>query len=409
MDLLTNSEALLHCQQLSNRIDESIKNNAGWISFATFMQHALYDSELGYYNGGALKFGENGDFITAPEISPLFGATLAMTIAPVIDYLSQGSGQATILEFGAGSGKLCQDILTQLHQIQSLPQKYLILELSPNLIARQKERLLPFLTSKNIPVSIEWVTQMPEAMKGVVLANEVLDAIPVDLIIKHQEEWFEWGVTIHSKPPSPSFSDHWQFKRGAKIRPENLPRYIQENPMLFSDGYITEHHVQAQAWIKHIASAFEQGVFLTLDYGFPEKEYYHPQRTEGTHIAHHRHQAIPDMFYLPGLCDLTTHVEWTSLNQIACAHHLSLVYYQSQGAYLLSAGIGDLFIASVDASDPIASIKASHALQKLISEAEMGELFKVIAWSANRSNDPNFDGLCATLPGFTGRQRPLQS
>jgi SAM-dependent MidA family methyltransferase len=156
-----------------------------------------------------------------------------------------------------------------------------------------------------------------------------------------------------------------------------------------------------------IANQLSQGLMIAIDYGFPEHEYYHPQRTQGTHIAHHRHQSIPDMFYLPGLCDLTSHVEWSSLNRVAARAGMSLIHYQSQGAYLLHAGIGDLFLSTVSPIDSVRYTSEAHAFQKLISEAEMGELFKLIAWSKNLSASMAFESLCANLPGFTSRQRLL--
>jgi SAM-dependent MidA family methyltransferase len=405
MELLTSSEALEHCRLLSNHIDKSIKKNGGWIHFAEFMQLALYTPNLGYYTGGAFKFGEKGDFITAPEISSLFGATISRTISPVLEYFAEKNEVSAILEFGAGSGKLCEDILTYLPSNQ-LPAKYLILEVSPELISRQKERLLPFLATQKLPTKIEWVSSIPEVFTGVMIANEVLDALPVDLIIKDEDQWFYWGISNHPHPSSPYFSDHWQYQKGPLVPVKDIPFYIKNHHEDFPNGYVTEIHLQSHAWMKHICDSLYQGIFITFDYGFPEHEYYHPQRVQGTHIAHHRHQSIPDMFYLPGLCDLTAHVEWTSLDRIAQENDLSLIHYQSQGAYLLQAGIGDLFINTVDPSDSKDYTKTANALQKLISEAEMGELFKVIAWSSD-NKDEDFAGLCANLPGFTGRMRSL--
>jgi SAM-dependent MidA family methyltransferase len=408
MDLLTHSEAQQHCQLLSNHIDEAVQKNGGWLSFAHYMNLALYTPRLGYYSGGAFKFGEKGDFITAPEISPLFGQSIAHTIGPVLDYLSKAGEIPQILEFGAGSGKLCQDLLTALHNNQQLPYKYLILEVSSELISRQKARLLAFLEDEQISTQIEWISEMPSHFKGVILANEVLDAIPVELIIKNDLHWHYLGISINPKPSSPSFSDHWLFTKGTQVPLSELPQYLIDKFDQFPEGYTTEIHPQSIAWLKHLAQNLEQGIFLTFDYGFPEQEYYHEQRVSGTHIAHHRHQAIPDMFYLPGLCDLTSHVEWSTLNRVAQASGLSLLYYQCQGSYLLQTGIGNLFMQSVDSDDAIAYTNAASALQKLISEAEMGELFKVIAWTKNQSQDPKFEVLCTELPGFTGRQRLLE-
>jgi SAM-dependent MidA family methyltransferase len=408
MDLLTSSEALQHCSLLSNHIDEAIKKNGGWISFANYMNLALYTPSLGYYTGGLYKLGAKGDFITAPEISSLFGASIAQTLYPIIEYFAKKNEDSQVLEFGAGSGKLCQDILSTFHAKGLLPSKYLILEISPELIARQKERLQRFITANQIPVEIEWVSDIPADFTGIILANEVLDAIPFELVIKQDSHWYFLGVSMNPQPSSPSFSDHWLYTKGSPVPLDDLPKFLQEHSDSLPDGYMTEIHPQSLGWIKHIGQQLKQGIFFTIDYGFPEQEFYHPQRVQGTHIAHHRHQSIPDMFYLPGLCDLTSHVEWTTINRVAKENHLSLIYFQSQGSYLLQAGIGELFMQTIDSSDAKAYTKAASDLQKLISEAEMGELFKVAAWSRNTGNDSEFDLICSELPGFTGRQRLLE-
>ena len=407
MEILTNSEALQHCQLLSNHIDQSIKNNHGWLAFSQFMDLALYSPKLGYYTSGTSKFGLGGDFVTAPEISHLFGATLGKTIAPILDFFSSKQSSSNILEFGAGSGKLCTDILLYLKDIQQLPYKYLILDVSPDLIDRQKNTLESFLIHHEITTSIEWVNDVPNDFKGIILANEVLDAIPFDLIIFQQGKWYYQGVKINPEAHSPSFSDHWLYATGPEVPQDILPQYLKESNVLYPENYVTEIHPRSHAWVKMIAEKLSEGIFIAIDYGFPESEYYHPQRTQGTHIAHHQHHSIPDMFYLPGFCDLTSHVEWTSLNRVAAQSGMDLIHYQSQGAYLLHAGIGDLFLEQVNPLDSKRYISESHAFQKLISEAEMGELFKIIAWSKNMSGDIEFENLCANLAGFKNRQRLL--
>jgi SAM-dependent MidA family methyltransferase len=407
MEILTNSEALQHCQLLSNLIDQNIKNNHGWLPFSQFMDFALYSPKLGYYTSGTFKFGLGGDFVTAPEISTLYGATLAKTIAPIIDFFSSKQSTSTILEFGAGSGKLCKDILLYLKEINQLPDKYLILDVSPDLIDRQKTNLEPFLIKHQIKTSIEWVKEVPKDFKGIILANEVLDAIPFDLIIFKQGKWHFQGVTINPEASSPTFSDHWLYGIGPEVPSDILPQYLSDSNAQYPENYVSEIHPRSHAWIRMIAEKMSEGLFIAVDYGFPEHEYYHPQRAQGTHIAHHQHRSIPDMFYLPGLCDITSHVEWTSINRVAAQAGMGLVHYQSQGAYLLHAGIGDLFLEQVNPQDSKNYISASHAFQKLISEAEMGELFKIIAWNKNMSGDIEFENLCGNLAGFNNRQRLL--
>jgi len=409
MDILTSSEALEHCRLLSNLIDEEIEKHGGKLHFSQFMAFVLYSPHYGYYTSGSFKFGVKGDFITAPEISPLFGATIAQTVGPVLHYFLEKKQPCSILEFGAGSGKLCQDILLNLQQNNQLPEKYLILEVSPELRDRQKTLLGSFIKDHPYPISIEWVSEIPDQFDGVVLANEVLDAIPVDLVIKQNAHWHYRCVSKSLKASSPSFSDHWQWLVGERVPADLLPSYLVDSINLYPEGYITEIHPQSNAWLKAVANSIHQGLFLTFDYGFPEKEYYHVQRHQGTHMAHHRHHAIPDMFYLPGLCDITSHVEWTSLNRTALRCGMSLMNYQSQGAYLLHAGIGDLFLSSTDPTNAHDYAIAANSFQKLISEAEMGELFKTIAWSRNLPGSIDFENLCATLPGFTDKQRLLEA
>lgn len=407
MEILSNTEALSHCRQLSILIDEVIHQSGNRLLFSDFMDLALYSPQLGYYTGGAMKLGSKGDFITAPEISPYFGASIAQTISPLVQHFRDSRHIAKILEFGAGSGALATSILLQLHQLNTLPHVYQILEVSPDLQERQKTRIYQLIKEHQIPVAVEWLSAMPAEFDGVILANEVLDAFPVDLIIKKEDGWYYRGVTQNPNATSPSFSDHWQWIDDWQVPTDELPAYLLQHDNNYPMGYQTETHLRAQSWMAMIAKSLRQGLIMTIDYGFPAKEYYHPQRTQGTIIAHHQHHSIDDLFYLPGLCDLTAHVEWTSLNQVAANEGLELVAYLSQGAYLLDAGIGQLLLSSADINDPMQFLPQSNALQKLISEAEMGELFKVAAWSMNRLKDDSLDELLNTLPGFRGRMRLL--
>jgi SAM-dependent MidA family methyltransferase len=407
MEILSNTEALSHCRQLSNLIDDLVKKSENGLLFSDYMNLVLYEPKLGYYTGGSIKFGSKGDFITAPEISPYFGASIAQTISPVIQHFRNGRHIAKILEFGAGSGALASSILLELQQLNTLPHVYQILEVSPDLQQRQQEHIHQFIKEHQIPVAIEWLTAMPVEFDGIILANEVIDAIPVDVIVKRSDAWYYRGITINPEASSPSFSDHWLWTDLKVVPAQELPAYLLEHADEFTDGYQTETHLRAQSWLSTIAKSLRQGLLITIDYGFPAKEYYHPQRSQGTLIAHHQHHSIDDLFYLPGLCDLTAHVQWSSLNQVAQTQGLELIAYLSQGAYLLDAGIGELLLTNVDMHDPMQFLPQSNALQKLISDAEMGELFKVAAWSMNRLQDKSLDELMNTLPGFRGRMRLL--
>ena len=405
MDIKPSTEALAHSLQLSNLIQSKIEKGGGWLPFSIYMDLALYAPGLGYYAAGAHKIGLAGDFITAPELSPWFGASLAQTIRPVLAFFKNKGQGAQIIEFGAGSGALAQSVLEQLHKEGEPPEQYSILEVSPDLRQRQEARLSAFQLQSACPTKIVWLDQLPETFHGVILANEVIDAFPVELIVKRGQNWHLLGVSKNSATSSkeePSFI----LKDGPIIEKQQLPEYLQQVSDALPDGYQTEIHPQAQAWIKSISKSLTQGLFLTLDYGFPAREYYHAQRSSGTLMAHYRHHATPDPFHLPGLSDITAHVEWTSLSDSAISNGLQLLGYQSQAAYLLNAGISDLLLANLDPKDAVSYLPHANAVQKLLSEAEMGELFKAIAFG-QIGNDARLNDILENLPGFTGRPRPL--
>jgi SAM-dependent MidA family methyltransferase len=226
------------------------------------------------------------------------------------------------------------------------------------------------------------------------LANEVIDAIPCDAIIFQNGFWYWYGVAFEN--------DKLIWKTGSPVEQKLLSESLMSGN--FSEGYVTELHTPANAWMRHVVKHLDVGLFLTFDYGFPESEYYHPQRLAGTLMAHHRHHAIQDPFYLPGLCDLTTHVEWSQIARSTLAENVDDVYLSNQAAYLLDAGIGDIALEIGDPSDPATFLPISNSLQKLMSEAEMGELFKVFAFSKNlESLLPGH--VLEDLPGLRGRNR----
>jgi SAM-dependent MidA family methyltransferase len=405
MDIKPSTDALAHSRQLSNLIQSEIEKSHGWIPFSTYMALALYAPKLGYYSAGAHKIGFSGDFITAPELSPWFGATIAQTIQPVLEYFKNTPQKQQILEFGAGSGALAQSILEQLQKADQLPEQYLILEVSPDLRSRQEERLTRFKEASGCSTQISWVDQLPQNFSGVMLANEVIDAMPVELIIKRADGWHQLSVAKTTDYNGEVDRSEFQLIDGPLVDQEILPPLLKEGGDELPIGYQTEIHPQAQAWIASLAEAMDAGLFLTFDYGFPAREYYHAQRSGGTLMAHYRHHAIPDPFYFPGLSDITAHVEFTSLSQTAAIHGLNLLGYQSQGGYLLNAGIGELLLSSLDPRDAASYLPHANAVQKLLSEAEMGELFKAIA--LGKSNDANLINILESLPGFTGRLRSL--
>lgn len=355
------ADALDASRSLTQLIAEEIRQQSGWMSFARYMELALYAPGLGYYSGGAAKLGKDGDFTTAPEISPLFGATLgrlALELFPQCD--------AAVMEFGAGTGKLALDVLSELRAAGQLPREYCILEISAQLRARQQETLRDF-------PQVRWLDQLPTRFSGVVLGNEVLDAMPVQLVVRTPESWAERGVGLTAEG-SFAFVD-----RDADVALlEQIAQQIPEAESLPS-GYLTEVHAIAGGFMQSLATMLSTGkaAALLFDYGFPAREYYFPGRAQGTLMCHYRHHAHPDPFYLPGLQDITAHVDFTAMAQAAIAGGLEVFGYTSQAAFLLNAGIGDVLLRT-SPEQSRAYLPQANAVQKLISPAEMGELFKLL-------------------------------
>jgi len=394
MDITLTSLEMEHSKLLGSKIATEIASQGGWIAFSRYMEMALYEPGMGYYSAGAHKLGAGGDFTTAPELSPLFGAAIVSTILPVLEGLKAQGLPAKILEFGAGTGKLAESILTRLNDLGFQLDGYDIIEISPDLTQRQQERLHKLASELELSTKCSWLSSLTENFKGVILANEVIDAIPCDAIIYQNGFWYWYGVSFAE--------DKFFWKTGKPVEQALLPESLLSGN--FSEGYVTELHPQANAWIRQIAKQLDAGLFLTFDYGFPESEYYHPQRIEGTLMAHHRHHAIQDPFYLPGLCDLTTHVEWAQIARSALAENVDDVYLTNQAAFLLDAGIGDIALEIGDPSNPETFLPISNSLQKLLSEAEMGELFKAFAFS--KKLDDLLPGyVLEDLPGLRGRNR----
>lgn len=353
-------DALAASQALQRLIAAEIEQQGGQIAFSRFMELALYAPRLGYYSGGASKLGAAGDFTTAPEITPLFGATLARVAAAII-----AQSAPDIIEFGAGTGRLARDVITALEQQGVALNSYTIIELSGELRARQQEAL------KDLP-QVRWLDAMPETFSGVVLANEVLDAMPVELVIRTAQGWMRQMVTVENG----AFA-FVQAPLGAELH-EQLIRQVPEHQHIL-EGYVTELHPVGAGFMGSLAQMFAggRGAAILLDYGFPAHEYYLDQRLGGTLMCHYRHHAHPDPFYLPGLQDITAHVDFTAMALAAQDAGLPVLGYMSQAAFLLGAGIGELLL-EYDPEQAISYLPHSRAVQKLVSPAEMGELFKVL-------------------------------
>ena len=394
MDITLTSLETEHSELLKGKIASQIASQGGWLPFSRYMEMALYEPGMGYYSAGAHKLGAGGDFTTAPELSPLFGAAICSTLLPVLEGLKEKGLPTQILEFGAGTGKLATSILSRLNNLGFNLDRYDIIEISPDLAQRQQKYMNDALKKLQLSTQCNWLEKLPKDFKGIILANEVIDAIPCDVIIYQNGFWYWHGIAYENKK--------FIWKRGLPVEQGLLPESLLSGN--FSEGYVTELHMPANAWMHQVAKHLDTGLFLTFDYGFPEGEYYHPQRLEGTLMAHHRHHAIQDPFHLPGLCDLTSHVEWSQIARSALAENADDVYLTNQAAYLLDSGIGDITLELGDPSDPETFLLISNALQKLLSEAEMGELFKAFAFSKNL--DTLLPGKSLEdLPGLRGRNR----
>ncbi len=354
------ADALAASRALERLIREAIRANNDWIPFSRYMELALYAPGLGYYAGGSAKLGKDGDFTTAPEITPLFGSTLALFAAEIF-----GPQPLRFLEFGAGTGKLAGDLLQALVQRGLAVASYQIVELSAELRARQQQALVAH-------SQVEWLDAPPSAFSGLVIANEVLDAMPVPLLVRQDGRWLERGVVIDG--------DHFAF--ADRECPPSLAAQIPDAGGL-PDGYLTEVHVQQSGFVRLLADmlrAGEGGLALLIDYGFPAYEYYLSQRAQGTLMCHYRHHAHGDPFYLPGLQDITAHVDFTEIARAGLDAGLELAAYLSQAGFLLLAGLPALLEAE-SPEDPKRWLPMANAVQKLTSPAEMGELFKVLLLS----------------------------
>jgi len=360
-------EARAHRDKLCDLLHGDIAAQGGWISFARYMELALYAPGLGYYTAGAHKFGAAGDFITAPELSPLFGRTLARQVAEIIAHSAPH-----ILELGAGSGKLAADMLDELEQLGSLPDSYAILEVSADLRNRQQALIaerLPHLLDR-----VHWLDELPEKFSGAVIANEVLDALPVHLVHWRDSALTERGVAASER------GFIWQERA---ISDAALLRAAQQ--IKVPDDYISEICLAARGLINSLAHRLEQGALLFIDYGFGAREFYHPQRSNGTLMCHYRHHAHDDPFFLPGLQDITAHVNFTDAAECGIDAGLELLGYTTQAFFLMNCGIAD-FMAERDPENLRDYQPLSAQLQKLTSPAEMGELFKVIALGKKMAN-----------------------
>lgn len=354
-------------QALSDRligvIGDEIRDSGGWLSFTRFMELALYAPGLGYYSAGSRKFGAAGDFITAPEFSPLFGRCLAQQLAELI-----ACGFTDILEIGAGSGALAADVLSELEKLACPPQNYFILELSADL--RERQRALLDARAPQRKSEVQWLDVLPAQFSGIIIGNEVLDAMPAHLLHTRGSTIEESGVALATNADDAHFKRAYRPAAGALL---SAARKLQ-----LPDDYETEIHLVAQALVSSLGRILKRGAILFIDYGFPAHEYYHPQRTCGTLMCHYRHHAHADALCMVGLQDITVHLDFSAVNAAAAAAGLGLLGYATQAQFLINCGITDI-LGATPTTDARAYAPLAAQAQKLLSPAEMGELFKVIA------------------------------
>jgi SAM-dependent MidA family methyltransferase len=336
------AEGLATSRRLLERIAAELAASGNWISFARYMELALHEPGLGYYAAGARKLGAGGDFVTAPEMTPLYGRTLARQVEQVLQ-----PGEA-VLEFGAGSGALAEQILGE------IDAPYFILETSPELRARQEQKL---------GNRAKWLDRMPQKFRGVMIANEVVDAMPV-----HAVSWSKAGISERGVREN-------ENQLAWSLRPAEGALLEAAQAISIEGDYESEINLMAPLWMKLLARVLERGAVFIIDYGFPAGEYYHPQRSMGTLACHYRHRSHGDPFFLPGLQDITAHVDFSAL---ARASDLDVLGFASQAYFLVNCGITGL-LEDEDSADAGRYLPAASAVQKLLSPSEMGELFKVLA------------------------------
>jgi SAM-dependent MidA family methyltransferase len=375
------AEAQAVSAALTRAIAQEIGESGGSVNFSRYMELALYAPGLGYYTAGARKLGRDGDFVTAPEISPLFGRTLGRQLAPLIT-----DGLEEVLEIGAGSGALAADLLLELERLGCPPRRYLILELSSDLRSRSRDTLAA--RAPRHLARVAWLNGLPPAFTGIVVGNEVLDAMPVHRVVRRGGETLE-GCVGHD-PARDGFFD-------LDCPAADQVRRAAEELSLPADDYRTEIQLHARAFIRSLGASLARGAAFFFDYGFPRREFYHPQRARGTLMCHYRHRAHDDPYFLPGLQDITSHIDFSAIAQAGKEAGMELLGYTNQAQFLVNCGLASL-LAEISPEDVAAYAPLAAQAQKLVSTAEMGELFKVIALGK---------GVSAPLLGFERGDKAL--
>ncbi|CAA6805944.1 MAG: COG1565: Uncharacterized conserved protein [uncultured Thiotrichaceae bacterium] len=360
---MPNDEAIQHSQYLQEKIINEIADHEGYIPFSRFMEMALYEPELGYYVAGKNKIGSQGDFVTAPDISPLFSQCMANQCIEVLNELLDGS----ILEFGAGNGNMAANILLHLEQNTSLPHTYLILDISPHLQAVQREtieRLAPHLLEK-----VHWITELPSHFNGIVLANEILDAMPVTLFEKTKDAYWTLGVSL---------DDNQQLTTQKRLASKDLRASLEQLKInTDSSSYISEHNPHIRPWLNSLYQMMDCGVVLLIDYGYTRSEYYHADRTMGTLICHYQQLVHDDYLWFPGLQDITANVDFTAVAEAADNAGLNVYGYTPQASFLIANHLETLLMQALE-NKADEQYALSQQTRTLTLPSEMGERFKII-------------------------------
>lgn len=366
-------------RKLNEIIKQSIADAGGWIDFDQYMRLALYEPGLGYYSGGVQKFGEQGDFITSPEVSPLFAQSLANPVAAVFEEITD----ARIIEFGAGSGKLAADLLLSLQEQNKLPEEYLIIELSAELQQRQKEtikKIAPELCDR-----VRWLSFLPEKpVNAVVIANEVLDAMPVKRFLIKDNNIQLLGVEIFEQELRLSYKDT------DKKTTDHIDLLSIESS---GQTYSSEINLNIEPWIKSLSQCINKGAVYLIDYGYPRSEYYSEERHMGTFLGYYRHRSIDEPLWYPGLQDLTAFVDFTAVAEAAIKNNFDVDGFTSQGNFLINSGLASI-VEKIRADSEIKRLQIVQQMKTLSLPGEMGERFKVIGLSK---------GLEENIPGFEVR------
>ena len=365
-------DELAHSARLQQVLCEASAESGGCLGFDHYMEMALYGPGLGYYTAGRRKFGQEGDFITAPEISPLFARCIAHALRPVLRVCDA----PVVVEFGAGSGKLACELLRALQALDALPERYLIMELSPELRARQQALVREQL--HGLSERVEWLDRLPQAgIEGAVVANELLDAMPV-----HRFRMAESGLEEQCVA-----CEGGELRAGWMPARRPLQEAVDRLGLELPSGYISEINLRLQPWIGELGRLISRGAALLVDYGYERRDYYSPDRNSGTLLCHYRHHANTDPLYLPGMQDITAHVDFTAVAEAADSAGLAVSGYTSQAAFLLGCGIEQMLEGMAQKQDA-EWFALVEGFKRLVLPTEMGERFRVMALTRGLQTAP---------------------